>query len=223
MLSATGWSAPTDAVASGTFTRYRGETQDVVNVTLKFKGRSEARVDVADPASPTSTVVNGEQASFTIAGKTRSIPSRSTLSPSVALPTFSGLLNPSDNNLAFRFAGTETVDGQTASRIEIDYISPPDDPRPRAQRRDGHLTLWVSVTSLLPIQIEYPRISRDNPTSVFNATRVYSDYRTISGVAVPFHQDEYGGSQRISSLQLDSISFNTGLSDTEFAIAVPAQ
>lgn len=223
MLSVTGWSAPADAVATGTVTRYRGDIQDVVNVTLKFKGHSEARVDVADPTSPTSTVINGEQAALTKSAETRSIPSRSTPSPSVALPIFSALLNTSDPNLAFRFMGTETVSGQTASRLEIDYISPPDDPRPQAQRRDGHLTLWVSVASLLPIQIQYPRISKDNPTSVFTATRVYSDYRTISGVAVPFHQDEYGGNQHISSLQLDTVSFNEGLSDAEFAIAVPAQ
>jgi hypothetical protein len=223
MFSVTGWGAPTDAVAAGTITYNRGNSEDTVNVTFKFKGRSETRVDVADPAAPRSTVINGEEATFTGAAGVKSIPARSTLSPSVALPIFSSLLNTSDPNLAFWFGGTETVDGQTANRIEIEYISPPDDPRPHAQRRDGHLTMWVSVASLLPIQIQYPRISRDNPTSVFTTTRVYSDYRTISGIAVPFHQDEYGGNQRISSLQLNTVSFNTGLSDTEFAIAVSAQ
>jgi len=223
MLSISGWSVPIDAAAAGSVTRYRGDTQDAVNITLKFKGRTEARVDVADPTTPRSTVINGELAASTTSGVTLLVPGRSTLSPTVLLPIFSALLNISDPNLSFRFVGAETVNGQVASRLEIDYISPPDDPRPQAQRRDGHLTLWVSVSSLLPIQIQYPRISKDNPTSVFTATRVYSDYRTISGVAVPFHQDEYGGNQHLSSLQLNTVAFNTGLSDTEFAIAVPGQ
>ncbi len=223
MLSAAGWNAPSDALVTGTVTRYHGDTQDSVNVTLKFKGRTESRVDVANPTSPISTVINGEVATFTGAAGTKSIPARSTLSPTVMLPIFSSLLNMSDPNITFRFVGTETVSGQPTSRLEIDYISPPNDPRPQAQRRDGHITLWISVSTLLPIQAQYPRISRDNPTSVFTATRVYSDYRMISGVAVAFHQDEYGGNQRISSFQLDSVSFNTGVSDTDFPIAVSAQ
>ena len=210
-------------MAAGTVTYFRGEAQNVINVTLKFKGRTETRADVTDPVSPRSTVINGEVATFTGADETNSIPARSTLSPTVMLPIFSPLLNISDPNIAFLFVGTETVSGQPASRLEIDYISPPDDPRPQAQRRDGHITLWISVSSLLPIQAQYPRISRDNPTSVFTATRVHSDYRTIGGVAVAFHQDEYGGNQHISSFQLDSVSFNTGLSDTNFPNAVAAQ
>lgn len=226
MLSTAGWgvpNTPADATATGVVTRNQGGTQDTINITLKFKGNSESRIDVADSAGPITTVVNGEQGAFSKSGRTQSVPARSVLSPTIALPIFCGLLNISDPNLAFRLAGSETISGQVANRIEIDYISPPGDPRPQAQRRDGHLTVWISASTLLPIQIQYPRISQDNPTSVVATTRVYSDYRTIRGVAVPFHQDEYIGGHLISSLQLSTVSFNTGLSDTEFAATAVGQ
>src|SRR6267142_4948247 len=59
MLGATGWvSLPSDAVASGTVTRFHGDTQDVVNLTLKVRNGGQVRFEVQDPASPSTTVVN---------------------------------------------------------------------------------------------------------------------------------------------------------------------
>jgi hypothetical protein len=227
MLSVSGWSVsnlPKDAVASGTVTRYHGDTQDAVGVTLKFKGPSEARVEVMDAAFPITTIINGEQASISNSGGARSIPVHSALStPPVAMLFLSRLLKISDPNLSISFTGTETIGGQAASRIQIDRTPPPGDSFADVRRSADHLTVWISTATFLPIQVQYPRISTGNPTAMFLATRAYSDYRTISGIAVPFHQDEYVGNQRISSLQLDTVSFNTGLSDTEFAIAVTAQ
>jgi hypothetical protein len=226
MQAASGWStsnAPADAVASGMVTRYRGDTQDTVGITLKFRGYSQARFDVGDPASPSTTIINGEQAAVSKSGGTHSIPPRSALSTSMALPFFCSLLNASDSNLASRFVGTETVNGQAASRLEIDYIPPDTDLRSRIQWRAWHLTVWISIASSLPVQIQYARISNDNPTAVFLATRVYSDYRTVNGIAVAFHQEEYAGTQLLSTLQLNSVTFNAGLADADFVIAVAGQ
>ncbi len=200
MLSVSGWSAtniPADAVASGIVTRYHGDPQDAVRVTLKFKGHSKARIEVADAASPTTTIINGDQAAVSKSTGTRVIPAHSALS--------------------------KTVNGQEASRLEFDYIPASDVLYSRVLRRAGHVTLWISTASFLPIQVQYPRISNDNPTAVFLAIRAYSEYRTISGIAIPFHQDEYLGNQLNHSLQLSTVNFNTGLPDADFAIAVTAQ
>lgn len=227
MFIVSGWSStnlPANAVASGTATRYHGDTQDAVGITLKFRGYSEARMEVADPVSPTISVFHGEQASVSKTTGTQAIPAHSALStPPVAMLFFCSFLNTSDPNRLFRFVGTETVGGQLTNRLEFDYIPSSDNPYSQVLRRAGHVTLWISTSSLLPIQVQYPRISNDNPTAVFLATRVYSDYRAINGIAVPFRQDEYLGNQLTHSLQLSTVNFNTGLSDADFAISVTPQ
>jgi hypothetical protein len=227
MFFATGWSAanlPTDVLATGTVTPNENESQNIVKVTLKFKGFSEARTELQDTASPATTIINGEQASISNSSGAHSIPVHSALStPPVTMLFLSRLLNTSDPNLTIALMGTETISGQAAIRIQMDRTPLPNDSFAEVRRRADHLTIWISTATFLPIQVQYPRISSGNPTATFLATQVYSDYRTISGVAVSFHQDEYGGNQRISSLQLTTVSFNTGLSDAEFAIAVPAQ
>lgn len=227
MLATTGWAAvslPADALATGTVTLNHGETQDTVGVTLKVKGYSEARTELQDPVSPATTIINGEQASFSNSGGTRAIPVHSALStPPAAMLLFCKLLNTSDPNLAIGFIGTETISGQSASRIQIDRIPFPDEPFAELRRRADHLTIWISTTTFVPLQIQYPRISTGNSTALFPSTWVYSDYRKVNGIAVPFHQDEYAGNQLIHSLQLNTVRFNAGLSDSEFAIAETAQ
>jgi len=46
----------------------------------------------------------------------------------------------------------------------------------------------------------------------------YSDYKGMSGVLVPFSIGEELGGQKIRTIQLDQIGFNTGLQDSNFEI-----
>lgn len=225
MQAVSGWggpNSPQDAVATGIVTRYTGDSQDTVGAAFKFKGYTEARVDVSGPSSTLSMSMSGERAAVSGQNGTRSIPARSTLSPSMALPFFCSVLNVSDPNISFRFTGAETVGSQTASRIEIDFSPPDSDTRPKIQRA-WHASLWVSTTTSLPLQIQYARIGTDNPTAMFLATRVYSDYRTVNGIAVPFHQEEFVGDRHLSTLQLNVVTFNAGLADADFVMQVPVQ
>jgi len=58
----------------------------------------------------------------------------------------------------------------------------------------------------------------DNPAMKIPYRRVYSDYRTVNGLAVPFRQDEYAGAVLASTTELTAVQFNTGLVDGDFAI-----
>jgi hypothetical protein len=222
MIATTGWSpgsAPQDAVASGTVTRYQGEKQDAASVAWKFKGRGAARVEVQDSSGQTTTVINGSQAVILRASKTDFLPFHAVLAMRpLTLPFMSSLFDFSASSLAISFVGTETVGGQLANRIEVDLIPNANDPLSEIRQRAGKLKLWISVATSLPVQLQYVRISDDNPTAVRLRTLTFSDYRIVSGVAVPFHQEESAEGRILYSIQLELASLNVGLADSDFVL-----
>jgi hypothetical protein len=227
MFAATGWQAgqiPQDAVATGTVIRYRGDSQDSVAVTFKAKNASEYRSDVTDATGTNTFIANGDSAALTTPQGTQLAPSNAALATRFwVFPFFSTLVSASGSSFAVQSAGTETINGQPCLRIEISPQSVQGDPMSSYRVRAGHITLWIAISSGLPAQLSYMRVANDNPTALQECTRQFSDWRPVSGIAVPFHQDEYVGAQQVSSLQLESVNLNTGLSDSDFTLPSPAQ
>jgi hypothetical protein len=226
MLAATGWNPqrlPSDAVATGTITRYRGDTQDTIAYTLKVKGFDEMRVELQGAVSAT-TIVNGGQAAANNSRGTMAIASHSAYSMrAMALPFFTSLMNSFDPSVSIQTAGTESVNGQSAQRIEIVPQPVPGDPMSPLRCRARRMTVWISTVTGLPVQIAYARIADNNPTAVATRIRQFSDWRIVNGMAVPFHQEEFFQKEHLYSLQLDSVSFNAGLSDSDFTVPAVQQ
>jgi hypothetical protein len=226
MLAATGWNPqrlPSDAVATGTITRYHGDMQDTVTYTLKVKGFDEMRVELQGAATST-TIVNGYQAAATTSNGTIAIPSHSAFSMrAMELPFFTSLMNSADPTVSIQSAGTESVNGQSTQRIEIAPQSVPGDPLSPLRCRARRMTVWISTATGLPVQIAYARIAVNNPTVVAAHIRQFSDWRVVNGMAVPFHQEDFLGSQHLYSLQFNSVNFNVALSDSDFALPTSLQ
>jgi outer membrane lipoprotein-sorting protein len=224
MIAATGWNPtilPQDAKATGTIARYRGDYQDSVGLTIKAKGPRLYRADVLDPNGPISTILNGDAASVVSSAGTRSEPFHSALAMRPAVfPFFAGLLAFSDPTIVVQYGGTETIADQQCYRVDLSRPSGSSDPLEELRSKAGSLTIWISAKSFLPFQIEYIRISSDNPSASRPVIRQYSDYRVVNGFAIPFHQEQRASDQLQQILQLDSVVFNSGISDTDFALPV---
>jgi len=222
MEAATGWGSrglPSDALASGTVTRYRGDVQDTVAVILKAKGSRLYRAEVQDPTGQLITVLNGDGAAVTTPRGTQLLPVHAALGlKPVVFPFFGGLLSFADSSCTVQYLGTETIGTELAHRIAISSKPSASAPAALLRARVNPLTVWVSAASFLPLQIQYTRISNDDPAASRPITRTFSDYRVIGGLAFPFHQEEFASSQPLLSLHLASVSLNTGLSDAEFAL-----
>jgi hypothetical protein len=161
----------------------------------------------------------GDSAAVLTSNGTRFMPPHSVVSmQALALPFLCGLAAFSDANVSLRYVGTETVAGQLAHRVDMAREPGPGDPLAAPRRLASHMTVWISTTTGLPVQIAATRIANASPTAATTTIRVFSDYRSVSGIAVPFHQEEYGGGHLLYTLQLATASFNVGLSDGEFAL-----
>jgi outer membrane lipoprotein-sorting protein len=222
MLTASGWgkaSLPTDGIASGTVTRVSGDTQQSVAVTMKIRGPRIYRVEVRDPSGPITTIINGDAGAVTRTAGTAFLPAHSAISQRAwAFPFFSDLCALSDAAVGFQYVATETLNGNLAHRVEIIRSYSSSDPMSSLRNRVAHLTVWVSATTWLPMQIQFNRVSDDNPTAIRSLVRTFSDYRVVNGLAIPFRQEQFAAGQLLQKLQLTSVSFNTGLPDSEFAL-----
>jgi outer membrane lipoprotein-sorting protein len=224
MLSATGWSSTAqlqDVKATGMVNRYHGDSQDSVGLVLESRGSRLYRTDVQDPAGTVTTVVNGDNAIVITPVSTIFLPFYAAIAlRPITFPFFAGTLVYANDNFLVQYEGTDTVSGQQAYKIEMSLQPAAPDPASTLRAQASHTILWVSVSSALPMQIQYSRPSNNDPRTFRQITQTFSDYRTVAGLAIPFHQEEFAGGQLLLSLQLSSVNLNTGVPTSDFAIPV---
>jgi hypothetical protein len=221
MITATNWGAvqTQDVVATGMVTRDHGDYQDTVGIRLESSGPRLYRSDVQDPTGTVTTILNGDGAAVTTASSAQLLPSYVAIAMRpIAFPFFGGFLSFLDNSYTVKYDGVETIAGQAAYRIE--FVAPPGGSDPISQLRSkvSQLTVWISVASAYPVQVTYRRISNNNPNASRQITQTFSDYRTVEGILVPFHQEEYASGHMILSLQLSTVNLNTGVPSADYAL-----
>ncbi len=207
--AATGWSkltVPTAITATGTVTRYRGDTKDTVGVTLKAKGFDKSRTELQGGAT---TIVNaGAGAASSFEGTKWINPHAARSIRAVAFPFLTEFVDFAEADVTVRYLGVEAVRGEQAHRIELSKGSAGDIP----------FVVWVSSTTGLPVQIQYIRLANDNPSARSPHIRYLSDYRAVNGLAVPLFQEDSVNGQVLYTLQLSQVQFNVGLSDSDFTL-----
>lgn len=223
MASATGWNAvnlPADAQAIGILTIEDGSSPETFPVTLSAKGCRLFRSDVQFSDGIHSTIVNQDSAAAITPATTQVLPSFSALSinsfevPFFCLPSVLAAANLS-------FAGTESVAGQSAYRIEINPIVSSTDPLVGSRQTAGELTLWISTASGMPVQLRSRLVAPYSAAVSVDVLRVFSDFRVVSGIAVPFQQQQFTQGRLRSTLRLSSVVFNMGVPDSAFSIPAP--
>src|SRR5262249_31767304 len=104
-------------------------------------------------------------------------------------------------------------------QLERKHPDSKDDPLAELRRFTAPVTLWISTTRSVPIRADYYRVAADNHTATLRETAVFSDYRNVDGVAVPFRQEISIEGQLMYTYQFTAIEFNHGLSDADFNVA----
>lgn len=201
MLAATGWTPtaiPATVLASGTFTRFNGSSQQIESFTIKQRGPAQHRLTLQHSSLTATTVVNGLAGAILFSDKTKHrLPGHAAMSfQSPAFPFFSDLAQITDLSIEVRDLGTATIDGTACYGTYVARHAPTSDKMARFRDLAAPLKVWTSVQSSFPVRIDFIRLSDDNPYLRVNFP--YSNYRVINGVAVAFQQDERFANQLIS-------------------------
>jgi outer membrane lipoprotein-sorting protein len=75
---------------------------------------------------------------------------------------------------------------------------------------------FVDASNHQVVRIQDTKYPEGNTTTGYSHVVDFADYRTVSGVQVPFSITESNEDQRTWTIQLNSVAFNAGLSDTSF-------
>jgi hypothetical protein len=113
--------------------------------------------------------------------------------------------------------GTETHNGQQAEHVSVSQnssiTSPPGAPSIQ------HLTqidFFLDSTTLLPAAVSFNIHPDGNALLDIPVEIDFSDYRSISGVQIPFHIQKFLNGSLLLDIQLQNASVNSGVSASAF-------
>jgi len=215
--AAMGKSLPADSTAQGTVTTTAGSLSESGTVTVLTKGTTQTSEQIQTPHG-FALVYSDGQASHVADSATATLSSELALSSrSFAFPlvALADVLNNPDSGYAY--VGLESVDGAALHHLQFwnSFNS-----RPKFQPL-ASLTLtdlWIDSATGLPQRISQIRRAGRGSEPRIQVDVSFSDYRNVSGVLYPFQIQESINGSPWKTLTITSVTFNTGLTDTNFPI-----
>lgn len=224
MLAVTGWSrqaALNDVVLAGTITRHLSDGSATAAFTMKLRG--EGQYDYSENGG-VRLVANGAAGAIVgTDGKAHRIPSHSALSSgTLILPMSATVLDWNARDVDLAVVGETSVAGEKCVGVRLARRHPDSDSDrfAKVRRLVAPITLWISATRSLPLKAEYYRISADNHNATQRETALFSDYRNVNGIALPFREEiSVEDDPPMYTFEFSSAQWNQGLSDADFDVA----
>lgn len=209
---------PADMTATGNTTIVEGSDTTQGSIKIRTRGAAETLVQF-ESASKAWTVIfaNGE-ANRIESSATAYLPlelTSSTKSLHFPLPYLLGLLNNPDYSLSAvdqvtvesTFCNHFTVRNTFASQPSLQFLS------------DFTVAdVWLDASTGVPVKISTTRRYGGGSSPRIPISTVYSNYQVVSGVQFPMTIKEYITETLWATTTIQSVVFNTGLTDGDFPI-----
>ncbi len=207
-----------DFTATGAITYFWAGDEVQGNVTLRGRGPWQFRLDANLPNGVRSWAVNNGSGSLREpSGTTTSIPFHNAVNfGSLTFPLAHLAAALQEPSMSISYAGIVTTGGRQAHQIRVRQVfnsqSDANDAVGKLTARDYFIDV-ATFQILGTLDMVHPqRDPADNHAHEIQ----FSDYRLANGILVPFSITERVAGQRTWNIQLDRISFNVGLRDTDF-------
>jgi hypothetical protein len=209
-----------DMSASGSITYFWAGKEVVGSVAIKGLGVDRFRFDATLPDGPVSWVVRGTTGfARDQNGKVSQFPLHKALSADNLMFFIPRLvLWVTDPNIGVQYIGTTSVQGALVHHISIQRAPPSQLAGATAARLSQVMSkdLYIDSTTSLITRIEDQIYPVGTVTDPLPHVVLFSDYRTVNGIVLPFSADEQIDGVSVSRLALDTVVFNTGLTDSAF-------
>jgi hypothetical protein len=133
-------------------------------------------------------------------------------------PTFAIARRLSASGYVATYIGHETHNGQAVEHVSVSQSSP--FPTPSGGVSFEHLTqldFFLDSTTFLPAAISFNIHPDNNALRDIPVEVQFSDYRAVNGAQVPYHVQKLLNNTLILDFQVQSVTFNTGLSASSFS------
>ena len=211
--------AARDFVGNGRIVWYWSDAEVEGTVSAKGRGITQFRLDCSSPQGNKSMVINnGSVSSLASDGSQKPLSN-----PSIASLTY--IASPmvflaaafADPSYGVQYIGLEAKYGTQVHHIRLQKTFPtdrdPDGNMSKATRKD----IFVSDSDRTVVALSDMIQPDERPWEQYQHEIVFSNYRRVSGILVPFSLSEFTAGQRTFSIEFSSVAINTGLTDSDFA------
>ena len=209
---------PADSSATGTVTVVEGSTIQSGSIQILTLGASQT--------SETLTLRDGQRTVIYSNGDAKEITGSESANPPLELivseqcPDFplplllSALNNPDD---AFRYIGQETLNGSSVQHVQF-WNSFASKPRLQKLAPFSLKDIWFDASSSLPLKLSYSRRAGGGLIPSIPVEVSFSNYTKVSGVLYSFQINKSFNGTPWETITIQSVSFNTGLTDAQFQV-----
>ncbi len=214
---ATALSAIQDCSGSGTITYYWSDSPVQGTVNVKSRGLGQLRIDATLADGARSVIANNGSGSVAeIDGSVALLPHQSAAAlGSMALPYLPLLAAFQDTSITITYVGLVDHLGKQVYDVRVQkpyaFATNPTGTMGVLNARDF---LIDSNSFLVTSVLNSVNITRDG---VDAHAFEFSNYQTVNGVAVPFSISETARGQALFTIQLNQVTFNSNLADSDFA------
>lgn len=209
---------PSDSVATGNIETMAGSQASQGTIRILTRGTAESLVQMTMPDVTRTTIYANGQANE-LNGATVAVSSLELVvtsqAPDFPVPLFTGLLNDPDSS--FQYVALESSNGVSLHHIRTwdSYAS-----QPGLQSLSNLSTrdIWIDANSALPQRISYVSHPAQGAVAGTAVDVFYSNYQNWSGVLYPSSIQKSLNGTPWASITIQSVSFNTGLTDSSFPI-----
>jgi len=207
-----------DITATGTITYYWAGEEVQGTVTVKGRGTGQFRLDASLQNGVRSWAVNnGTGFVKELDGSKKQIPYHNTVNfGSLTFPHAYMSAAQQDNSTSITYVGLETRDGRQIHHIRMRKVVPSDNDPSEVLSKLSTRDFFVDPATFHVVGTLDMVHPLNASTIDYPHEMLFSDYRTVSGVLVPFSVTEVATGQRTYAIQLNQATFNAGLKDSDF-------
>jgi outer membrane lipoprotein-sorting protein len=217
-LVAMGRAVPSDSSATGIVTIVEGSTTESGTIQILTRGSNQT--------AETITLPNGRRAVIYSNGEAREAHgTQSTVAvmelsvtdqcPDFPLPLLLSALNNLDE--AFEYVGQDSLNGVSVQHVKV-WDTFASDPRLQKLAPFSAKDIWFDSRSGLPVELAYSRRAGQGAVPSFEVEVFFSNYTNAGGVLYPFEVKKSYNGTPWETITIRSVAFNTGLTDSDFAV-----
>lgn len=209
-----------DSVAAGTVQLVTPTGTLALPVVLKSRGMQAVRTELQRPQGTRIRILNqGRGAIQKADGGVMQLATVNTVSERVDhIPALRLLDQLSDPEVEIEYVSPGAVEGRPADIIAFTYVPTVDPESAKLFRSFTRSLFYIDQATKLVTKMERQNFG-ENATNVSDKIEVFfADYRAVNGISVPFQQTTYTNGSLEYGIGLQSVAFNVGLSDSEFAL-----
>jgi hypothetical protein len=206
-----------DTVAGVQGTTLGVDGRSTFTATLKTLGLRRFKMESSTADGPFVLVVTDAGAASKSGGReVNSVPTKMVANGGILhIPLLSVLAEWVQADRVLEYVGLETIGSENVHHIRLQRPRPLTD---TAAEEAPPFDLFVSTRTMLLVRLIYPMHSPSNIRISEPVTVDYSDYRFVSGLAIPFSVTQTIRGQVIKEFQVTSFAVNQGLAQSEFEL-----